>query len=305
MRLTPLCRLMLLLGLLTLAACHSHDAATASGSPSPEAAVRESIALIRADDFAGFWHHALPPHDYALLRADWGKLRAGEAPMSEADRERIDAALRQLAAPDAEATLDARLQPWLADTQARYGDQLPLLVGIGRALGAKAIAGNSHLGDAQKHHATALLDALGPWAQQAPWFDPAKAHQAVGVVVATARKLDLHDARQLRAMDFDQAMRSYATAFAGLKQVLAIYGLALDQALDSARVVPLEYHPPYARVRIEYQLLGQPLSMESTLVLQDGRWYDQDLLQAVRRAHQRLAAPPAGASAPAVAPAPR
>jgi hypothetical protein len=106
-------------------------------------------------------------------------------------------------------------------------------------------------------------------------------------------------------MDFDQAMRSYGTAFAGLKQVLAIYGLPLDQALDSAHVVPLDYHPPYARVRIEYQLLGQLLSMESTLVLEDGRWYDQDLLQAVRRAHQRLAAPPAAASTPAMATAPR
>lgn len=304
MRLT-LRRLLLLLALLALAACHSREAATDSGGPSPEAAVRESIALIRADDFASFWHRALPPHDYAVLRADWTRARAAEAPMDEADRERIDGALRQLAAPDAEAAIDARLQPWLVDTQARYGDQLPLLVGIGRALGAKAIAGNPHLGDAQKRHANALLDALGPWAQQAPWFDPERARLAVGTVVATARKLDLHDAQQLRTMDFDQAMRSYAIAFGGLKQVLAIYGLPLDEALDSARVVPLDYHPPYARVRIEYQLLGQPLSMESTLVLQDGRWYDQDLLQAVRRAHQRLATAPAGASTPAVAPAPR
>lgn len=303
MLLTPLRPLLLLLALLALAGCHSRDAADAGG-PSPEAAVRDSIALIRADDFAGFWRHALPPHDYALLRADWARARAGEAPMSEAERERIDGTLRQLAAPDAEAVIDARLQPWLADAQARYGDQLPLLVGIGRALGAKAIAGNPHLGDAQKRHATALLDALGPWAQQAPWFDPARARQAVAVVVATARKLDLRDARQLRTMDFDQAMSRYARAFAGLKQVLSIYGLPLDEALDSAHVVPLDYHPPYARVRIEYRLLGQPLSMESTLVFEDGRWYDQDLLQAVRRAHQRLAAPPA-ASATAAATAPR
>jgi hypothetical protein len=305
MRLTPLRSLLPLLALLALTACHSRDAATEPGGPSPEAAVRESIALIRADDFAGFWRQALPPHDYALLRADWTRARASEAPMSEADRERIDGALHQLAAPDAESAIDARLQPWLVDMQARYGDQLPLLVGIGRALGARAIAGNPHLGGAQKRHATGLLDALGPWAQRAPWFDPDRARQAVGVVVATARKLDLHDARQLRTMDFDQAMRSYGTAFAGLKQVLAIYGLPLDQALDSAHVVPLDYHPPYARVRIEYQLLGQLLSMESTLVLEDGRWYDQDLLQAVRRAHQRLAAPPAAASTPAMATAPR
>jgi hypothetical protein len=298
MRLTPLRPLLLLLGLLVLAACHSRDqAGAASGGESPEAAVQESIALIRADDFAGFWRHALPPHDYAALRADWARARAEETPMTEAERQRIDDTLRLLAAPDAEARLDAQLQPWLADARTRYGDQLPLLVGIGRALAGKAIAANPHLGEAQKRHATALLDALGPWAQQAPWFDPDKARQATGVVVATARKLDLRDAQSLRTMDFDRAMHDYAIAFGGVKQLLALYGLPIDQVLSSARVVPLDYHPPYARVRVEYQLLGKPLSMESTLVQQDGHWYDQDLLQGVRQAHRRLTAPTSAASA--------
>jgi hypothetical protein len=288
-------RLPLLLALVLLAACHSREPAATLGGDSPEAAVRESLARIRAGDFAGFWRNALPPHDYAMLRDDWGRARAGEASLDAAERVRIDAALQQLAAPDAEATLDARLQPWLADTQARYGDQLPLLVGIGRALASKAIEDDPRLGEEQKKHATALVDALAPWAQQAPWFDPDKARQAVGVVVATARKLDVRDARSLRAMDFDQAMRGYATAFHGMEQLLALYGLPLDETLASARVVPLEYHPPYARVRIEYQLLGRPLSMEATLVQQNGRGYDRDLIDSVRRAHQRLAAP-AGAA---------
>jgi hypothetical protein len=260
--------------------------------------VRQSIALIRAGDFAGFWRHALPPHDYAMLREDWNRARAVEAPLDAGARERIDAALQQLAAPDAEARLDARLQPWLADTQARYGDQLPLLVGIGRALAGKAIADDPGLGEEQKQHAIALVDALGPWAQQAPWFDPDKARQAVGLVVATARRLDLRDAQRLRAMDFDQAMASYATAFQGLEQVLALYGLPLDEVFASARVVPLEYRPPYARVRIEYQVLDRPMAMESTLVQQNGRWYDRELIDNVRRTHQRLAAPAAATTAP-------
>lgn len=281
-----------LFALLALAACHSRDEVAAdTGGGSPEAAVQQSIALIRAGDFAGFWQHTLPPQDYAMLRRDWGQARAGEAPLDEAARARIDASLQQLAAPDAQTTLNARLEPWLADAQARYGDQLPLLVGVGRALASKAIDGNPNLSDGQKRHAVELVDALGPWAQQAPWFDPDKAREAVGVAVATARKLDLRDAQSLRTMDFDQAMHRYAVAFRGLEQVLALYGLPLDQALASARVVPLEYHPPYARVRIQYQLLGKPLSMESTLVQQNGLWYDQDLLDGVRRAHRRLAAP--------------
>jgi hypothetical protein len=282
-----------------LAGCQSREpATTATAAESPEASVRQSIALIRAGDFAGFWRHALPPHDYAMLREDWNRARAVEAPLDAGARERIDAALQQLAAPDAEARLDARLQPWLADTQARYGDQLPLLVGIGRALAGKAIADDPGLGEEQKQHAIALVDALGPWAQQAPWFDPDKARQAVGLVVATARRLDLRDAQRLRAMDFDQAMASYATAFQGLEQVLALYGLPLDEVFASARVVPLEYRPPYARVRIEYQVLDRPMAMESTLVQQNGRWYDRELIDNVRRTHQRLAAPAAATTAP-------
>ena len=302
MRPSILPRLLSCLALLALAACQSREhAATSSIDQSPEAAVQQSIALVRAGDFAGFWQHALPPHDYAMLRQDWSQARAGEPPLPDAERERIDSTLRRLAAPDAAATLDGQLQPWLADTQARYGDQLPLLVGIGRALAARAVEEDTRFTDTQKRHAVALIDALGPWAQQAPWFDPARARQAVGVVVATARELDVRDAQSLRAMDFDQAMRNYAIAFHGLERMLALYGLPLDEALASARVVPLEYHPPYARVRVEYQLLGTPLAMESTLVQQNGHWYDQDLLESVRRAHRDLAAP-ATAGTVAVAP---
>jgi len=58
----------------------------------------------------------------------------------------------------------------------------------------------------------------------------------------------------------------------------------------------------HAHVRIDYTLLGRPLTTESDLVELDGRWYSEDVLQNVREAHERLLAPPAPAgSAPAPA----
>ena len=57
-------------------------------------------------------------------------------------------------------------------------------------------------------------------------------------------------------------------------------------------------------MKIDYTLLGKPLSTESDLIQQDGRWYSEDVLQNVREAHQRLLAPPApagSAGAPATA----
>ncbi|MEI7036806.1 hypothetical protein [Fulvimonas yonginensis] len=295
-------RLLLLLALLALAACHSRDQATGGDRiESPEATVRQSLALLREGDFDGFWRHALPPPDYAMLRDDW-HLAHGDAPLSNATEPTpIDATLRQLHAPDAEEAIDAQLQPWLANTQARYGDQLPLLVGIGRAIVDRAVANEPRLSEAQKRDATALVQALVPWAQQAPWFDPDRARRAVRIAVATAGEPELRDADGLHPPDFAQAMRRYAVAFAGFKRILALYGLSVDQVLASAHVVPLDYHPPYARVRIEYEVLGTPLSVEASLVLQNGRWYDQDLVESVRRSHRELAAPAATASAATVA----
>lgn len=291
MRQTLLRRLLLLLALTALAACHSRDHNGAAVAQTPEGAVRQSLVLIRAGDFDGYLRHALPPQDYATLRADWEHNRTRQPPLAEVDRARIDTTLQQLQAPDAAATLDAQLLPWLAQTQARYGDQLPMLVNVARVLASGAVVRNNAFSEAQKQHLNALLQALVPWAQRAPWFDPAKARQAVDVAVATAHRLGVRDAQSLRTQDFDHAMRSYTTLFHGLEQVLALYGLPVDRALASAHAVPLDYHPPSAKVRIEYTLFGQPLGLESTLILQDGHWYDQDLINSVRQAHRQLAAP--------------
>jgi len=184
----------------------------------------------------------------------------------------------------------------------QYKDQLPVLVSVGEALVKNRIAQNKNLTDAQKAQTTSVLDVLAPWAQQTPWFDQAKAKQAIGMAVTTARKLDLKSPDQLRAMDFDTAMAKYSTGLTGAKQLLVIYGLSLDDTLNSVKLTPVSSSNGHAVVKIDYILLGKPLSTESTLVQQDGRWYSEDMLNNVRRSHQQLNQPPASSgSAPASA----
>lgn len=297
MRLPSLRLPLLVLALVALGACHSRGGTATAVSESPEASVRQSVALLRAGQFDRFWRQALPAQEYAMLRADWALPGADTPATSPAQRARFDAALHQLAAPDAEATINAQLQPWLAQARTRYGDQLPILVAVARALASGTINAEPDLTETQKRNATGLLQALSPWAQQAPWFDPDKARQAVGVLVATARQLDLRTTHRVASADFDQAMRRYAIAFAGIERVLALYGLPLDRVLASVRVVPLDYHPPYAKVRVESRLASKPLAIELTLVQRDGHWYDQDLIESVHRAHRHQVPPPASTTA--------
>src|SRR5690348_12066275 len=304
MRFRPLRRHLLpLVALLVLAACHHQDEAAQVGGSTPEAAVQGSIDLLKAGDFNGLWKHALPPAEYATLRADWTRHAANQPPVGAADKAKFDEAVQKLTGPDAENKLYAELQPKLSQMEQQYKDQLPVMISVGDALLKNGVAQNKNLDSEQKTQANQLIDVLVPWAKQAPWFDQARAKQAVGVVVAAARKLDLKSPDQLRAMDFDAAMAKYATGYAGLKQLLVIYGLSVDDALDSAKLSTLSNKDGRAVVKVDYTLLGKPLSAESTLVQQDGRWYSESLIRSVRDAHERLQQPPAAGSAALPAPA--
>lgn len=297
MRFRPFRRTLLpLLAVLALAACHNKDEAAQVGGSTPEAAVQGSIDLLKAGDFNGLWKHVLPPADYATLRTDWSRRIADQPPASAEDKAKFDDAVQKLTGPDAEDKLYAEVQPKLEQMQQQYKDQLPVLVAMGGGFLKNSAAQNPDLDAEQKAQASQLVDVLVPWAQQAPWFDQARAKQAVGILVATARKLDLKSPDQLRTLDFDSVMAKYATGYAGLKQVLAIYGLSVDDTLDSMKLSTLSNQDGHAVVKIDYTLLGKPLSAETRLVQQDGRWYSESLIANVREAHHRLQQPAATGS---------
>jgi hypothetical protein len=302
MRFQTLGRSLLVLAMLALVACHKQDdSAAAPGGDTPEAAVQQSVTLIKAGDFNGFWKHALPPADYNNLRADWKLRGANQRPISDEDRARFTLAVQQLTAPNAENTLYDQLKPKLTLMEQQYHDQLPIMIGIGQAILTTGIAQSKTMTENEKQQARDALNVLLPWAQQTPWFDQGKAKQAVGVAVATSRQLDLKSPDQLQNMDFDTAMKQYSIAWGGIKQLLTIYGLSVDDTLNSVKVTTIGMDHGQAHVKIDYTLLGKPLSTDSQLELVDGRWYSEDLINSTRAQHEQLLHPPApapGSSAP-------
>lgn len=295
--------LFIALAALALAACHDKDKqeAATSGGDTPEAAVQQSITLIKSGDFAGFWKHALPPADYATFRQDWVHADPDRPPLTDEQRAEFTKNYTAWTEPDAENKRYVELKPKLVQLSQQYRDQLPVMIGIVQQIAKTGVEQDKSMTTTQKAQANAVVDTLGPWVQQAPWFDQDKAKQAVTIVVATARKLDLKSADQLRTMDFDTAMQKYALGYDGLKQALNLYGLSLDQTWDSVKLSTIENANGHARVKIDYVLLGKPLSTESVLVQQDGRWYSEDLLKNARETHTRLSQPASSATA---APAP-
>ena len=290
-----------------LLACSHGGGPVESGSASPGAAVLESVRLLRDGNFDGLWRHALPPADYAAYRASWGKSR-DHSRITPENRRQFAATMATLTAPDAQEQLWEKLQPQLALYEHKYKAQLPTLVGMLETIGGTAIERSTTLSSAERQQARSALLAVGSWAQGVDWGDPANARAALGILTDTARRMNLHTLDQVDALDYAQANVDYGLLWNGFKRMLAVYGLSLDDVLDSAQVKVLSNDGHVAVVRLSFDLLGKPISSESTLIQQDGRWYDRDTLLDWRKRAAALAAKPAAAAsaaatAPTVAPA--
>jgi len=295
------CRLLLSAMIATLAACQQHSApAPASNQPgadSPQAAAQLLVDQLKGGNFASFWQQQLPPADYAMLRADFPRLHQQGAPITAQDRARFNQALQQLTAPNAETRLYQQLRPLLSKYQQQYSDQIPIWLGIGQAIVTTAIEQDKTLPADQKQQLRDALNVLLPWAQQAPWFDQQRAQKGVAIVVGTTRALGLKSPEQVRDMDFDTAMKTYSAAYVGLRQLLALYGLSLDDSYASAKVNPLSSQGGKAQVKIDYTLTGKPLSATIGMSQVDGRWFDQDLIDYVHNQHLHLQQAAAAAAA--------
>ncbi len=292
---------LLTLALLLLAACGKDKEPTGTpGGGSPDDAVRASLDLLRDGKFDLYWRHALPPADFATLRADWTQRNAAKEPIAPQDRQRFENGVKRLTEPDAEKKLFADLRPVLMRFNRDYKDQMPLIAGVAQSMALTAIDQDKDFNAGQKRQLREVVNIIAPWAQTVDWSDQAKAKDAIAIVVETARNAHLSTPEALHAMDFDQTMATYATAWQGLKRLVAVYGLSLDKSFDSASVDTLEKSGGSAHVKVTYTLLDKPIQTDVTLVLLDGRWYDSDLLQDVRAEHARLNRVPApAASAPA------
>jgi len=292
-----------------LAACNRQKEAPGTpGGGSPEDATRESLALLRDGKFDLFWKHALPPSDFATLRADWPRRNAAQAPVNPDDEAKFEAGVKRLTEPDAEKKLFAELRPTLVRFDRDYKDQMPLISGIGQSMALTAIDQDHDLTLSQKRQLREAVNAVAPWTQTVGWGDQAKAKEAIAIVVDTARKANLSTPEALHAMTFEQSMATWSTAWLGFKRLLDVYGLSIDKSFDSVSIDTIESNGGSAHVKITYTLLDKPIQTDATLVLLDGRWYDSDLLQRVRDEHARLAPPVPAATSPApasTAPPPR
>ena len=262
------------------------EADVASASPevarlatgSPEAAITSNAALLKAGDFASLMQNSLPPEKYAQFKTEWTNQK-DEEPVTEEDRKKFADMMAQLTAPDAEAKLYAEAGPKLKALEQQYQSQVPMYVNMGRGFAQNMAEQSQDLSDEEKRQSVDAINAIGDWAVTAKFADQELLKQSIAVAVATARTLQLKTIDEVRAMDYDTAMKKGQVAFLGVKKILALYGLSLDDSLDSVKPTLVSSTADTAKVKVDFKLLGKPMSTETDMVRQDGRWYGKDTLE--------------------------
>jgi hypothetical protein len=270
--------------------CGNKDAANpAVVSNTPEATIRKSADLLKQGDIAGLMQNALPPAEFAKMKADWGK-DPDDKPVTDEDRQKFQEAMAKLTAPDADKTIYAEIEPQLKQFDAQYQQQLPMYVAMGSGWLQGMVQQNKDMSETDKQQAIAAINAMAGWVQKTRFTDAESIKKVLAIATKSARDINLKTLDEARALNFDQSMDKARIAFVGIKDALAVYGFSIDQTLDSVKPTVVSNDGKAATVKVDYVLFGTPLSANAEMVNIDGHWYGKQTIEKLKEQQQDAAA---------------
>lgn len=239
---------------------------------SPDTAIMNSIAALRANDLEGLLRNALTPEQFTRLEFEWDQERTRQ--LTEQETAEFAANMDRLLAPDAEENIMAELEPQLDELR----KTMPLVLGLMQTGAMAALQDENEYNDQQREMGEKAIQSVVAWAQQTDLSDPVRARSAVQIAIDTARSMNVTTLEDVRALDLMGLLDRGDLAIAGAKEVLEVYGIAMDETLDSVRVRTLERDGDQATVEVTLDFLGVTYTFEEEMVRDEGRWISREAL---------------------------
>ena len=262
---------------------------------SAEEAVRSAVRALRTNDAKAFLHR-LPESDQHNLERGWQQIGAAEGNPWVAGM--FNRVLRASTGADGAQQVGNFITPFLAmvEPQAlaqqvidmnggvketgdrRRGGLTRMIVQSGISAVVSSLLATGFENE-QIHTLQGWFDSLATWLPSSGLNDPAKAQKAGEGLAAALSKLGATSLTDLGKLELSQFLDRVAMAMPELKRVLAVYGLDLDQALDSVQVASREMPPEAVRpgvnarlVTVTFTAFGGTHVLPLKLVEHDGRW---------------------------------
>ena len=248
----------------------------------PVAAVKGLAEAVHDNDLLRYSQLSMPPDLHRQLEARWKLELAAAPPPSLAESRKFDQWMRRLTEPGAEAKLYKTTENKLKRFESEINSQWPLMKTTLSIFAIGMIQANPQLGMSGKAHAESLAATVLDGLQPAQLTDRQRAREAIAVLVATTRELDVHTLQDTRRLDMPETLEKAGIALKGLKQVGKLYGIDADAALAGVSASVESVEGDTATLQVRYPLLGKTIEFEMKLLRIDGRWYDADAVSSAR-----------------------
>lgn len=265
------------------AACKRDSAPLPGAATEPAATVRQLAQYLHDNDLPGYARASVTPAQYAALETAWAQGHS-HWPLTDLPLdEKLPDLLGALSEPGAEQKLQRAFR-------AQFEGQAASVRQAAHSLGLFGVQYITHQGDytpAERDHYVQLVNVLSGWAQSAPLSDAKLARTNIGTLTTAARATGLGSAQAFQDAGMSGSLQRLVPFAAALKQVLASYGLALDESVAQMRTGLVSQDGDNALVRVQYPLAGKDVDLQVALVRRDGHWY---LARTVAEADQVIAA---------------
>ncbi|WP_223786736.1 hypothetical protein [Marinicella meishanensis] len=262
---------LLLVALMGLTACGGDDNSAAAeiakmDTDTPDGAFLANVAAMKANDLHSLIKNSLSEQQYNDLVTEFENNKTGN--FSEADKAQFAQTMSMLTADGAEDQLYAMAAPQLEQARA----MLPMMVMMGKDQMVQGIKQNPMIPEEQRETLAAVAGAAVDWIGENDVLSDEKTKAAIASVVGTAKAMDMTSLDEVENMTFEQALAKGSIALGGFKDLLNVYGLSMDDMLDSVDVSNVNVNGDNATMDVNFEIFGQTIKQTMNMVKKDGVW---------------------------------
>lgn len=238
----------------------------------PTAPMANTISALRDNDLAALMNSMAPEAEIEKAREEW----KNKKPMSDVEKAQFDGQLAMFISSDAKSTLSTMLEGQVAPLREGFDEQLEGAVGFaGMFLGGMA-------GD-QRDEVMETLNVMAEHLKGADVLGKENLEKVVGIAVDTVKATGIESAADLEALSFDDAIDKGGLVLGGVKDVLGVYGIDIDETLDSStfEVVSEDAEAGTATVEWTMTFLGKEQTGTANVVKHEGMWLPAEVVAAL------------------------
>ncbi len=231
----------------------------------PNGAFMSMIQAFKSNDVKALMQASLADEDYQKAIAEF---ETQKSKPSESEKAQFAQMMGMLTGDGSVDKLMAMAAPQLE--QART--QLPMLLMMGKGMVGPSIQSSPDIPEDQKESLTKIANAFIDYASETDLLSEEITRKAITTAVDAAKSLNMTSLDEVQNMSFDQAMDKASLVMGGVKNVLSVYGISVDDMLNSVKVSDVVENGDSANMSLAYDFFGESYNQTVKMKKVNGQW---------------------------------